>query len=293
GLGFIGWSAPQCLTPPFSNLDPLVRDYWYLNVTEGRPVWFRPVSESFPAIVHSLLAIGLALMLASRSRDWTRNWWFEYAFILLVAFLSGVMTFRSMAFAGALSAIPMGWLLGQIIKRWRAYESLWSKLMLALGMYMVFLPAAPIIIYKNIALDKTKAQAVQVELSKCELRKNAKLLNRFEPTTLFAPFDIGPQLLLETHHSIVASSHHRAEQAMRDVIDAFTDPPDLARAKIERYDPDLLVACLDLVEPRNFRAGGGPDGLMTLLIDGNEPDWLEPVDIGGPEELKVWRVIRD
>lgn len=293
GLGFIGWSAPQCLAPPFSNLDPLVRDYWYLNVTEGRPVWFRPFSESFPAIVQSLLAIGLSLMLAARSRDWARNWWFEYAFILLVAFLSGVMTFRSMAFAGALSAIPMGWLISRLFKRWRAYESLWSKLLLALGMYMVLLPAAPIIIYKQITIDKSEAQSVTVKLSKCELRESAKLLNRFEPATLFAPLDIGPALLLHTHHGVVASGHHRAEQAMRDVIDAYTDPPERARITIDRYEADYLVVCMDLAEPRMFKAGGGPDGLMSQLSAGNHPDWLEPVDIGAPESLKIWRVSRD
>ena len=132
GLGFIGWSEPQCLAPPFSDLDPLVRDYWYVNVTEGRPVWFRPFAQSFAAIVQSLLAIGLSLMLASRARDWKRSWWVEYAFIVFVAFLSGVMTFRSMAFAGALSAIPMGWLMSQILKRWRASERLWPKLWLAI-----------------------------------------------------------------------------------------------------------------------------------------------------------------
>lgn len=293
GLGFIGWSEPQCLAPPFSDLDPLVRDYWYLNVTEGRPIWIAPFANALPAIVQPLLAIGLLLLLASRARDWKRSWWVEYAFIVFVAFLSGVMTFRSIAFAGALSAIPMGWLMGQIIKRWRAYESLWPKLLMALGMYMVFLPAAPYLVYKQIIVDELPAKTSLVAESKCELRDNAQLLNRFEPATLFAPLDIGPALLLETHHSVVASGHHRAEQAMHDVIDAYTDPPERARTKIERYKPDFVVACLDLAEPRMFQAGGGPDGLMTQLIEGNEPDWLEPVEIGGPEEFKVWRVIRD
>ena len=163
-----------------------MRDYWYLNVTEGRPIWIAPFSNAFPAIVQPLLAIGLLLLLASRARDWKRSWWLEYAFIVFVAFLSGVMTFRSMAFAGALSAIPMGWLMGQIIKRWRAYESLWPKFLLALGMYMVFLPAAPYIVYKQITIDEPKVQTVLVAESKCELRDNAELLNQFEPATLLA-----------------------------------------------------------------------------------------------------------
>ena len=51
------------------------------------------------------------------------------------------------------------------------------------------------------------------------------------------------------------------------------------------------MACLDLAEVTNFRRGGGKDGLMNRLYEGGIPSWLEPVDVGGPDTLKVWRVV--
>lgn len=291
GVGFIGWSAPQCLASPFAGLDPLVRDYWYLNVTEGRPVWHRGLSESVPAVLQSLFALAVTLYLASRSRDWVRSWWWEYALLLFVAFLGGVLTYRSMAFAGVLAAIPMGWFVARIIKRWRSYEHLLPKAALAIVLYVVFLPGAFVVVLQKLAPPEPVRQSVRIAESSCELNRNAQLLDRLPPSTLFAPLDLGPALLLDTHHSVAASNHHRAAKAMHDVIYAFTHSPDEARKYVEAYRAGYVVACLDLAEVTNFRRGGGKDGLMNRLYEGDIPAWLEPVDLGGPDTLKVWRVI--
>lgn len=293
GLGFAGWSAPQCVAPPFSDLDPLVRDYWYLNVMEGRPIWFAKAANLVAAVAQSLIAIGVALFLASRKHAWLRRFWFEFAVILAVAFAGGVMTARSMAFAGMLSALPFGWLLWRLIKYWRAHDHLAPKALAGLAILVLFQPAVPVILAQRLSAPVAETNAPRVAMSRCALRENTPLLNQLEPTTIFAPLDIGPSLLINTHHIVVASGHHRAEQAMHDVISGFTSEPELARVYIDKYGADLVVACVDLSEAKSLMIGGGKDGLMTRLSEGNHPDWLEPVEIGGPDELKVWRVIRD
>ena len=213
--------------------------------------------------------------------------------ILAIAFAGGVLTARSMAFAGSLSALPFGWLLWRILKYWRAHEHLAPKALAGLALLVLFQPAAPVILAQRALALEQDGAAPRVAQSRCELRKNTPLMNQLEPATIFAPLDIGPSLLINTHHRVVASGHHRAEQAMHDVISGFTGSATDARSYVDKYDADLVVACVDLIEAKSLSLGGEPDGLMTQLIEGNEPDWLEPVDIGGPEELKVWRVIRD
>ncbi|KUO52828.1 MAG: hypothetical protein APF78_00010 [Sphingomonadales bacterium BRH_c3] len=292
GLGFLGWSAPQCLAPPFAGLDPLVRDYWYLNVSEGRPLWNRSVSDIIPALVQPLFALGVTLYLAGRSHDWLRGWLFEYALLLAIAFCGGVMTYRSMAFAGVLAALPMGWFIGQMFKRWRAYPSLLPKLGLALLLFAVFLPGGLVTMAMKLAPDRPSQGAVRLGDSRCELHSQAQLLKKLPPAILFTPLDIGPAVLAQTRHSVVASAHHRAEQAMHDVIFSFTSPPALARQYVDAYKADYVVLCADVVETRNFSIGGGEGALMSRLLADDPPDWLAPVDIGGPDELKVWRVIR-
>ena len=54
GLSFFAWLAPQCLALPFSDLDPLVREFWYLNVLEGRPVWFATPVNAVAAVAQPL-----------------------------------------------------------------------------------------------------------------------------------------------------------------------------------------------------------------------------------------------
>ena len=293
GLGFVGWSEPQCLAPPFSGLDPLVRDYWYLNVGEGRPIWFAQPATMIGAIVQPLLGLGIAIFLASRSHDWVRVFWFEYAFVLAVALAGGMLTTRSMAFAGMLCAVPFGWLFWRIVKYWRAHEHVAAKALAGLSLLVLFQPAAFAMLAIQLVQGDAKPTAPRVAQSSCIVGGGVPLLNALEPTTLYSPLDIGPAILLETHHSVVASSHHRAEQAMHDLIDGFTSDEASARRYIDQYQAGLVVVCMDLLEPKNFVLGGGEHSFMAQLTDGDLPDWLEPVDIGGPEELKVWRVIRD
>lgn len=292
GLGFLAWSAPQCLAPPFADLDPLVRKYWYLNVTEGRPVWIKEMTDAIPAIVQPLFALGVTLLLALRSRDWLRVWWLEYSLLLAIAFLGGAMTFRSMGFAGVLAAVPMGWFITRMFKSWRAYQSLLPKLGLAMLMFAIFLPGGLAIAAMKLFPTAPERAVITVSKSRCVLRTKAELLDQLAPATLFSPLDIGPALLLNTHHSVVASGHHRAEHAMHDVIYSFISPPEIAREYIDAYGADYVVLCSDLMEARNFSATSGKDALINRLLSGDPPAWLERVDIGGPEELKVWRVIR-
>jgi hypothetical protein len=76
---------------------------------------------------------------------------------------------------------------------------------------------------------------------------------------------------------------------MRDVITAFMADERQARAIIARHGATLMVVCTDLAEPQIY-AADAPHGLMAQILAGKPPEWLEPVDIGAPRTLKVWRV---
>ena len=293
GVGFMAWSAPQCIGNPFTDLDPLVRLYWYDRVHEGLPVWHDYIEKWLPAFIQVFTALLVSLRLAMKSRDWTRVWWLEYSFLLGFAIIGGLLTMRSIAFASVLSAIPLAWLLQRIFQFWRSSSDLKPKLVSALAIYAIFLSSGPIEFLRDQIAPVTTVGGVTISIreSKCEIRKHGSLLNQLEPSTVFAPLDIGPALLLNSHHGVVASGHHRSQQAMRDVILAFTSTPQLARPIMQSRGADYVVASVDRMEASNLSAAGGPDSLMRQLIGGNEPDWLVPVEVGGPETLKVWQFI--
>jgi hypothetical protein len=293
GVGFLSWSAPQCIGNPFTDLDPLVRQHWYESVLEGRPIWYGDIDKWVPSIIQTGAGLVISLRLALKNGGWSRVWWFEYSLLLGLAILGGVLTARSIAFASVLSAIPLAWLLHKAFRFWKTTTDIGPKVLAAIAVYFLFLSAGPLSLVRDQFGPSAHVQDERVIAStretQCNLRDSAPALNTFAPTTIFAPLDIGPMLLLKTHHSVAASGHHRAQDAMRNVLVAFTSEPHLAKQIIADSGAEYVVICSDLLETSNLAASGGPDSLMYHLVADDIPDWLTPVEIGGPPELRVWK----
>lgn len=286
--------APACLGAPFGALDPLVMKYWYGNIAEGNPVWQQGL---LLAAVSGLpvLAAFAALLAIRRSADArSRRFWNEYLLLFVAALLTGMMVWRSIAFAGALGAVGLGWLLSRIMA-WAQYDRTASARGELPKRYLTI--AAVIALFGALTLwpetaEKPPAKPgarVDGKDADCGLPGAAALLNRLPAQTIFAPLDISPTILSLTHHSVVASNHHRANLAIRDVILAFLSPEAQARAIIANHSAGLVVICAGLTEPNNY-AQDGPGGLMAQIQQGRAPAWLEPVELGQPGALKVFRV---
>jgi hypothetical protein len=109
-------------------------------------------------------------------------------------------------------------------------------------------------------------------------------------STIFAPMDFGPAILLGTGHKVIATGHHRANLAMRDVIRAYTLPPAKAEAIVRGHQASYVVVCADLAEAQVYRTQA-KDGLMAALLAGQTPAWLEPVPLAPHAgSLRLWRV---
>ena len=287
GAGFFAISSPECLQSPFGSLDPVVYDYWYRNIAEGRPLWEQDLFVALPVLAQLLVALAATLALRARSRDWLATWWSDYAVLLSAMILLSLAVWRSAAFASVIAAVPLGWLTVQLLDRLRKADTTGSKLGVALAIFVILLPAGPVRLVQSM-LPQEEAP-VPVRQSECRITEQATKLAGLPKGTIFAPFDIGPAILLESDHAVVATSHHRAQGAMRDVIEAFTGSPDKAQRVIAAHGADYLALCTDLAEPR-ILAGANPEGLMAQLLAGEAPVWLEPVDIDAPESFRLWRV---
>ena len=106
---------------------------------------------------------------------------------------------------------------------------------------------------------------------------------------LFAPFDLGPEILARSGHTVVAGPYHRNQRAMRAVLDAFAGPPDEAHSIVVGERVDYLVACVSADRLATF-AEGGEGNLADALLAGREPAWLVPVPGFERGALRVWRV---
>lgn len=280
--------APQCRAGPFAALDPLVQTLWYDNIREGMPVWRQDPAVILRLLVPALAGLWAAALLWRRSHGWLRQFWFEYLLIAGGAVLLGVAVSRSAAFAGALAAVPLGWLLRDWHRRAKAMRRPGRRLAVLAAAMLLVLPDLPLLAARLVtparAASSSSAQAV------CDIPAAAPALAGLAPTTLFAQIDLGPQLLLHSRHSVIATAHHRAPQALHDVIAAFTSDPAKAEAVVRAHGARYLVVCPGLAETAIYRQAA-PQGLMAELVAGHPPTWLKPVPLPQQSGLRMWKVV--
>ena len=282
--------SPACLASPFAALDPLVDTYWYRLVLEGQPIWKQPATAWVPALVQMLAALGAAIALRLSASEWSRAWWGEYLFLLLAAGALGCFVTRSLALASIIAAIPLGWLASTLLLRLRRQRAPLAALSTAAAMIVLLAPMSLVMAYRAV-VPAAPSEVQNVASGACDIFANARRLEPLPQGTVFAPLDIGPALLLKTQHNVIATGHHRAAPAMAEVIGAFLASPEEARAIVESSGADYLALCTDMTEARLY-ANEAPDGLAANLLKGDVPDWLSPVDHGGPVEFAVYRIAR-
>ena len=303
GIALFGAASPACLTTPFGSLDPLVRDYWYLNVSEGRPVW-EQTPTIIPALLQLALAFAVAVRLWARAPFERREQLLEFVLLFAGTLALGFLVARSLAFASLLATIPLAWLLGEALYRLRSARRALPRVAVGVATILALLPMAPVALAQNFAStqaaehrlsaqvrgDGRDAPASLIAESSCKLQDSAARLDKLPRGTVFAPLDIGPSVLLETKHDVIATGHHRAEAAMHDVIGAFLVEPKVSRRILRSYGADYLVLCDDLAEPDIYARRGGSRSFAARLLADDAPHWLEKLETGAPASFRVWKV---
>lgn len=287
--------APACLGAPFGALDPLVIKYWYGNIAEGNPVWRQGPLLAAVSGVPVLAALIALLCLRRTAPPAQQRFWSEYLLLFIAAMLTGMMVWRSIAFAGALGAVGLGWLLSRVLTwaqhdRTAAARGELPRRYLTLATIIAGLAAMTLWPATN-KTDAADAGASPAGAEPgCDKPRVLAALNRLPPQTILATLDISPTILAISHHAVVASNHHRANLAIRDVMLIFLSDQATARRIVAAHGASLLVVCTGIAEPGNYRRDA-PHGLMADLAAGRTPDWLRPVALGQPRSLKIYQVI--
>ncbi len=292
-LATLMWLIPQCSAGGFGDLDPVVRKFWYIHVMEGLPVWYQDTDVAITLLPP--LAVALAsLLIAFRLIDAVhRPKLVPLGFFLIYASILSLLVFRTVAVATAFAVIPIALCLAETIRRYRD-EPIFTKRMPLVGIALMLAIPGPIAAnvaqaFSNSGKVTPKNEAMrEAAQEKCETIESIQALSRLPTGNIVAPFDLGPAILLTTKHSVLASSHHRNRQGMRDQIDILRLPPDQAHPIMKRHAIDYLVACPGEAELKNY-SFNNPLGLWAQVEKGRTPDWLEYQGTVG-KGLKVWRV---
>jgi len=285
--------APQCASGGgFSALDPVVAQYWHANVLEGMPIWRQSFTTALQYAVTPAIACFAAIRLAGRSRGWLRGFWRDYAIILGGALLISIFVSRAGAVAGVLAAAPLAWQLREWLRAIRVMKRPAPRLAALVGVCCAILPAFPAMLLTNAMPARASlgwAQDVAVKAVDCQVQGSVETLAALPKGEFYAPLDIAPELLLVSEHSVLATGHHRGNEAMRILIETALASEDNAKETLTKRATSYVAICPSLAEARMY-ARISPDGFVAGLVDGDTPDWLEPVEQAGSNGLKIWRV---
>lgn len=286
-------AAPACLAGPFATLPPIVHDIWYLGVSEGRPLWEQ--KGDWAAMTMGLPLVGLfASWRAWRaSTGEAKMRWALLLGVLGAATALALLVNRAGATANALAIPGAATMLVALLVRARAQRTVGMRIVATAGVFLLVSPgqaaAIGMMAAKALAANSSTEGQGRGARRSCERVGDARAIGRWPPAMVFAPIDIGPDILATTHHRGITGGYHRAPDPMATVLRAFTGKPEEARRLILASGADYLVACPGMNETETYRRDY-PAGLWARLDRGDRFDWLEPISLGTP--AMAWRVIR-
>lgn len=297
--GGLYWGmAPQCHAGAFNMLTPLVRRIWYDQVPEGLPIWRQSSLWALQIIVPPLCALWALLGLMMSTRGAARLFWRDYALVLVGAFAVALMVARAAAVSDAFAVLPLSWLALRMLEHARQ-SALAPRLGWLAALVLMIEPTAPFALYDHLmpqgghkpASSNTGASMPEAQrVWTCHLEQSARVLGRQPAGLVLSGLDIAPELLLDTHHTVLASGHHRGARAMDATLRAFTLPLDQAHDVVRAEKVTYVALCPQTAEGISY-ARIAPQGLAAHLLAGHAPDWLQPLPGQTDPRLRVWRVV--
>ncbi|MCC6940158.1 MAG: hypothetical protein IT551_00905 [Novosphingobium sp.] len=287
-LAIMGTRAPQCVgLDAFAALDPLVKRVWLDSVAEGLPVWRQVLLVSATMVLLPLFGLIACWRLWRNAQDQaSRDWWLDMALLLAGATVVGLLVTRASAVSCLFATIPAAWQFRAQVAAWKADPLLLRRLARMVLLVILMVPGVAI----GLTVEAVMRQPARPSTAgSCNLPKALPALGRMPATTILAGLDLGPAILVNTPHTVVATAHHRASAAMRDLLVAFLGPDRGARAIMAKRGATMVVIC-----PEDGEAGIytdlAPDGFMAHLVAGKAPEWLEPVSPGASGGIRMWKV---
>ncbi|MFC3439974.1 hypothetical protein ACFOKF_01970 [Sphingobium rhizovicinum] len=276
-----------CLSgDPFAALGPLAYRLWYLQVMEGRPIWEQSLSMQGVILLPSLLGLIASLIAARGSQGEARMRWLTLALLLAGATGVALLVMRALSVAHVFALPAIGWLLTHLFRRVQASRLALVRIVGSVAL-VVLTPVGLCALWVALAAKPDPAKAASAN---CRAATVLAPLRALPPATLFASIDLGPDILVQTPHSVIGTAHHRNAAGITAVIEGFVDPPEQARSIIAATHAHYLVSCDGLNEMRLY-GQANVHGLAAMLAKGRTPDWLAPLPGKGP--LRIYRIRRD
>ncbi|MGH7023730.1 MAG: hypothetical protein ACREEB_09080 [Caulobacteraceae bacterium] len=284
GAALVAYLAidPQCIHGPFAAMNPAVRSFWFDHIQEVQPLNRMMLYARGPAIDAAvLLALSLASALYLAGRRWRETSPLLMLAAMILATITAWFAWRMQdyvywlglpAFAAALSWI------GE--RRWRDLLVPGAALAVALSPAV----AGAAVDAAVTALTPRHGPRFMNAGPRCFARQAYAPLAALPTGDVLATQDLGPFIVVFTHHSAVVAPYHRMSDVILAAHQAWNAPPAAAEAKVRALGADYLVDC----PPYPVRLGSASLGMA--LRRGRVPPWLRR--LSPPKAaLQIYRVL--
>ncbi|MFV0624094.1 AcrB/AcrD/AcrF family protein [Sphingomonas sp. ac-8] len=284
---------PQCLSRP-EGVSQELADLWLNNVREAKPIYKHPLRLAVPIAIVPVLGLigaGIACWRARRDAERFAGW---LPIALFTAFAGAMLLWQVRAgpaaqMLGIVGEVALAWLILSwfVAQRSTAIRVAGATLVVVLVLCGLF--ATTLIQYFRFDPPNARVLAVNRATARCMSVSALAQLDRFPAATMFTHVDLGPRLIVATHHDGITGPYHRNERPILDVHHAFQGSAAAFRPIAARYGATYLLTCPNVAETTLYRSRA-PGGFYSQLAKGRVPAWLEPVALPKGSPFRLWRI---
>jgi hypothetical protein len=291
----IAW--PDCLQR-LEGVSPEATQLWLDHVREARPFYrhsWRVGTTALALPVTALLGWGILVWRAWKQGAESRDLLHRTIAVALPSVAALALLFWQMRAAPAaqMMALPAATaLIVALAAPWLRAPQLWKHAAAVLLILLAFGAAVPLTLQLVPAGKSSPARAKTVKANRlCPSMAALAPINAQPEGTIFTFIDLGPRLIVATHHDAIGGPYHRNDRAIADVMKAFRGDEPQAHRIISDYRSDYLLICPDMSTATIFMAEA-PGGFYGQLAKGKVPAWLEPVELPKDSPFEMWKVKR-
>jgi len=294
--GFHALAWPNCLQR-LEGVSPEATRLWLDHVREARPFYrhdWRNATMAMTLPATGILGWGLLLWRAWTLRNDGSHLLRRTVAVALPALAAFALLFwqtraapaaQMMALPGATALIVL------VAAKWLESPKLWLHVPAVLLILIGFGALVPLSI-QLVPRDKSSAAMKRVSVANrnCPSLRALAPIQRQPRGIVFTFIDLGPRLIVATHHDAIGGPYHRNDRAIADVMKAFRGSERQAHRIIGEYGSNYLLICPDMSTATIFM-GEAPKGFYGQLVGGKVPDWLEPIELPEDSPFKMWKVV--
>ena len=280
---------PACLVGPYNVIPEPYRSL-LLDVTVEASPFTKYVAINPSSALQSVMPMIVAALAATLAAWRGRERRAALALFAAMLWLGTAMAFyqiRSVYIASAFIPPVAGWYLDRLIGGRLSTARVPVRILSAIGGVALFGIAWAALVAGVQAAAPGELKAAPPRAA-CSDPRYLKPLDTLPPGPILGQNDLGPKVLLHTHHSIIVGGYHRGVAGVIAGVEAFNGDEAAMLRQVDKFHVSYVAICpnwLELLRP-------GETSFASELAAGQvSVPWLQPIDLPtGP--LKVWRVVR-